>query len=131
MSEQTDDAQRRDALLLRLLKTPPQPRPHRERGAKKVVNLSFDDALAELDGLLVASPPPPAVFDVLDLLADNIGKMLFVVPEHREADIAPEPIVRFEPTRGFLELLSAARAHDYENFVLIGHRLLSSPGSTA
>ncbi len=27
--------QRRDALLLKLLKTPPQPRPKRERGKKK------------------------------------------------------------------------------------------------
>lgn len=31
--EKTSD-QRRDALLLKLLKTPPQPRPKRERGAK-------------------------------------------------------------------------------------------------
>jgi hypothetical protein len=30
-----DDGQRRDALLRRLLKTPPQPRPKRERGEGK------------------------------------------------------------------------------------------------
>lgn len=30
-----DDHQRRDALLLRLLKTPPHPRPKRERDAVK------------------------------------------------------------------------------------------------
>ena len=30
----TDDDQQRDALLLKLLKTPPQPRPKRDRGAK-------------------------------------------------------------------------------------------------
>jgi hypothetical protein len=29
--QQSDDDQRRDKLLLRLLKTPPQPRPKRER----------------------------------------------------------------------------------------------------
>jgi hypothetical protein len=32
---ESDEAQQRDALLLRLLKTPPQPRPKRERVAKK------------------------------------------------------------------------------------------------
>jgi hypothetical protein len=35
MSDQEDDDQRRDAMLLRLLKTPPQPRPKRERGKGK------------------------------------------------------------------------------------------------
>jgi len=34
MSDQTDSSQRRDAMLLRLLKTPPKPRPKRERVAK-------------------------------------------------------------------------------------------------
>jgi hypothetical protein len=33
MNDQDDD-QRRDALLLNLLKTPPQPRPKRDRAAK-------------------------------------------------------------------------------------------------
>jgi hypothetical protein len=36
MSDQgSDDGQRRDKLLLRLLKTPPQPRPKRERSKEK------------------------------------------------------------------------------------------------
>jgi hypothetical protein len=33
--QQNDDDQQRDKLLLRLLKTPPQPRPKRERGIQK------------------------------------------------------------------------------------------------
>jgi len=33
--EQKQDAERRDNLLLRLLKAPPQPRPKRERGNQK------------------------------------------------------------------------------------------------
>ena len=32
MSDQESETQQRDALLLKLLKTPPQPRPKRERG---------------------------------------------------------------------------------------------------
>jgi hypothetical protein len=34
MSDQESETQQRDALLLKLLKTPPQPRPKRERGEK-------------------------------------------------------------------------------------------------
>jgi hypothetical protein len=34
--QQSDDDQRRDKLLLRLLKTPPQPRPKRERAKEEV-----------------------------------------------------------------------------------------------
>ncbi len=40
---QTDDDQRRDKLLLRLLKTPPQPRPKRERGKEKKANRNRGD----------------------------------------------------------------------------------------
>ena len=36
ISDQTNDDQRRDKLLLRLLKTPPQPRPKRERGKRSI-----------------------------------------------------------------------------------------------
>jgi hypothetical protein len=35
MNRQTDDGQRRDKLLLRLLKAPPRPRPKRERDKEK------------------------------------------------------------------------------------------------
>jgi hypothetical protein len=35
MKEEGDSDQRRDKLLLRLLKSPPQPRPKRERGNEK------------------------------------------------------------------------------------------------
>jgi hypothetical protein len=37
MSDQEDDDQRRDAMLLRLLKTPPQPRPKRKRSERKAI----------------------------------------------------------------------------------------------
>jgi hypothetical protein len=35
IDQQSDDEQRRDKMLLRLLKTPPQPRPKRDRGNEK------------------------------------------------------------------------------------------------
>jgi hypothetical protein len=48
MSDQEgDDDQRRDALLLRLLKTSPQPRPHRERGERKSTREGVSSASAE------------------------------------------------------------------------------------
>ena len=48
MSDQEDDDERRrDALLLQLLKTPPQPRPHRQRGKGKPTRKSDERASAE------------------------------------------------------------------------------------
>jgi len=46
MSNQGSDAQQRDALLFRLLKTPPQPRPKRERGEEKPNRVSVKRASA-------------------------------------------------------------------------------------
>ena len=43
-SQEGDDGQRRDALLRRLLKTPPQPRPKRERGGEKPTRKSVKRA---------------------------------------------------------------------------------------
>lgn len=44
MSDQGSDVQQRDAMLLRLLKTPPQPRPKRERGEVKPTQVSVKSA---------------------------------------------------------------------------------------
>ena len=49
MSAQEDD-QRRDALLLNLLKTPPQPRPKRERGKDKLSGNPVSDASDDKPG---------------------------------------------------------------------------------
>jgi hypothetical protein len=48
--------QRRDKLLLRLLKTPPQPRPKRERGRKVVKDETFEEFL---DEAMRRFPQPP------------------------------------------------------------------------
>jgi hypothetical protein len=47
MSTQEGDQKRRDELLLRLLKTPPQPRPKRERGKGKPTQISPKRASGE------------------------------------------------------------------------------------
>ena len=47
MSTHTDDDQRRDALLTKLLQTPPEPRPKRERGEEKATRTRASRASGE------------------------------------------------------------------------------------
>jgi hypothetical protein len=52
-----DDGQRRDALLRRLLKTPPQPRPKRERGKEELTRKLAKSASSTKRGAGSSEPP--------------------------------------------------------------------------
>ena len=131
-TQEGDDAQQRDAILLRMLKTPPQPRPKRERGQKvsqeKERESSVTDirhrsdgsrAIAATDELLrlLSGLSPHQVHridDILDLLRSKAENLFVVRGYDPTASRAEDRVIFLEPSLLFNEFMATIRARTKE-----------------
>ena len=138
-----DEEQRRDELLLRLLRTPPQPRPKRERGkelsqvkggesshrrgrslkAETVTDAGHradgSRAIAATDELLrlLSSLSPHQVYridDILHLLRSEPENLFVVRGYDPTASRAEDRVISLEPSLLFNEFMATIRARTKE-----------------
>ena len=112
MSDQKSETQQRDALLLKLLKTPPQPRPKRERGEKPPTKRGEALAAKACKDLIAFLAVAKNVIEAAEAFRDCVkcGRSVIVCHLDRDATvIAGKPVFRFELNETLMGYLTASR----------------------